>query len=97
MSKLYKASEWVDLHGMVHVQCDDLVGTGRNWIEPARIMNIKPSEFVIKLREEFKAEITPYRKDNKVLFIGYAWKSLTDARRFKNYINKLSREKDYKI
>lgn len=97
MSKLYKAGEWIDNGGMIHIQCDDLVGTGRNWIEPARILGIKPAEFVLKLKQEFNAEIHPYKKEGKVSFIGYSWNNLADARRFKNLINKIAREKNYQI
>lgn len=97
MSKVYKASEWTDNGGMVHIQCDDLVGTGRNWVEPARILGLQPADFVIKLKQEFNADIQPYKKNGKVTFIGYSWKSLADARRFKNLINKIAREKNYQI
>ena len=97
MSKLYVASEFKSVSGKIHIQCDDLVGTGRNWVEPARILGIQPTELVLKLKTEFKADITSYRKDGKISFIGYSWSNLSDARRFKNYLNKIAREKNYKI
>jgi hypothetical protein len=97
MSKLYVASEFKSVSGDIHIQCDDLVGTGRNWIEPARVLGIQPTELIMKLKTEYNAHITPYRKDGKINFIGYSWSNLADARRFKNYLNKIAREKNYMI
>ncbi len=97
MSKLYKATEFQGASGRFHIQCDDLVGTGRNWVEPARILGLQPTELIVKLKSEYGATITPYRKDNKVNFIGYSWDNLSNARRFKNYINKVARETNYQI
>ena len=86
MSKLYVASEFKSVSGDIHIQCDDLVGTGRNWIEPARVLGIQPTELIMKLKT-----------DGKINFIGYSWSNLADARRFKNYLNKIAREKNYMI
>ena len=61
------------------------------------MLGIQPTELVIKLKTEYNANITPYRKDGKISFIGYSWSNRADARRFKNYINKVAREKNYMI
>lgn len=97
MSKLYVASEFQSVGGSYHIQCDDLVGTGRNWIEPARILGIAPTEFITLLRNEYNAEIEPYRKDGKLKWIGYSWEHLADARKFKNFLNAKARTKKYMI
>lgn len=95
--KIYKASEWTDITGKVHVQCDDLVATGRNWIEPAKILGITPSDFIILLKNKFDAYITPYRKDGKISFISYHWDDLSKARKFKNFINAEAKKKSYMV
>lgn len=97
MSKLYKATEFVSGSGSIHIQCDDLVGTGRNWVEPARILGIQPTELIVMLKTEYNAKVNPYRKDGKISFIGYSWDDLAEARKFKNFLNKLAREKNYQI
>lgn len=97
MSMLYKATEFTTIDGQTRVICDDLVGTGRNWVEPARVLGISPADLALKLKNEYNANITPYRKNGKITFIGYSWNSLADARRFKNYVNKIARETNYQI
>ena len=97
MSKLYKATDFTTIDGQTRVLCEDLIGTSRNWIEPARILGIQPTEFIMKLKNEFNANLNPYKTDGKVVFIGYSWNSLAEARRFKNYINKIARETNYQI
>lgn len=97
MSKLYKATDFTTIDGQTRVLCEDLIGTSRNWIEPARILGIQPTEFIMKLKNEFNANLNPYKTDGKVAFIGYSWDNLAEARRFKNYINKIARETNYQI
>ncbi len=48
MSILYKVSEWQSAIGEVHIQCEDLVGTGRNWSEPAKVLGISVVDLVKK-------------------------------------------------
>ena len=97
MSKLYKATDFTTIDGQTRVLCEDLIGTSRNWIEPARILGIQPTEFIMKLKNEFNANLNPYKTGEKVAFIGYSWDNLAEARRFKNYINKIARETNYQI
>lgn len=95
---VYKATEWKSQSGVYHIQCDNLVGTGRNWNEPAKILGITNAEFVKKLVNTYGATIKPYRNvDGKLMWIGYSWKNLAKAREFKNLINKIAREKNYQI
>lgn len=94
---LYKVSEWVDITGQVYIQCDDLVGTGRNWFEGSKVLGIDVADYISMLRNEYNANISAYRKDGKLSFVGFSWDSLADARKYKNYINKVSREKGYQI
>lgn len=94
---LYKASEYTSQTGRIYIQSEDLVGTGRNWTEGATILGIEISDFLLKIKKEFGAELTPYRKDDKLIYVGFCWTDLTKARKYKNYINRCAREKSYQI
>lgn len=97
MKKLYKAIDFTTVDGQTRVICEELIGGSRNWIEPARILGIQPTDFILKLKNEYNAKITPYRRDGKIVFIGYYWDNLIEARKFKNHINKMARDKNYCI
>lgn len=97
MKKVYVASEFSTIEGVYHVQCNDLVGTGRNWIEPARILDITPSELVLMLKNNFNATLVPYKKDGKIAWIGYYWTTLAEARKWKNFINAKARAEKHTI
>lgn len=97
MNKLYVAGEFTDVNGQVRIMCDDLVGTSRNWLEPARILGLQPADFILLLRTEYNANITPYRKNGKLSFIGYSWSTLAEARKFKNFLNAKARAKRHMI
>lgn len=92
---LYKAQETKVAKGYI-VQCDDLVGTGRNWTEPAKILGMAQTDF-LKFVINKKGKLTPYRKDGKISFVGYHWDNLADARAFKNLLNAQSRKQNYQI
>lgn len=94
---LYKSTEWISSSGKVHIQCEDLVGTGTNWITPSRILEMQVTDFILMLKNEYNANIVPYKKDGKISFIGYSWDSLTEARKYKNMINRVAREKKFQI
>ena len=95
---LYKIDEWTNATGEIRVQCNDLVGTGRNWDEPAKLLQIKKADFVRKLRLDYGAVLTVYRKsDGSINFIDYHWTDLRLARKFKNFINAESRKQKYQI
>lgn len=94
--KIFKLSEYEQC-GEIRVICEDLVGTSRNWREPAKVLGLSTSEFILELKTVYNANLRAYRKDGKVTFVGYGWKSLIDARRFKNAVNRKAREKNYLI
>lgn len=98
MSKLYVAEEWISASGKVNIQSVNLVGTGRNWREPAKILGLSVPDFILKLREEYEAELKVFKnEEGKIMFIDYYWRDLAKARKYKNYINLIARNKNYKI
>ncbi|MEG0153162.1 MAG: hypothetical protein RR744_08305 [Cellulosilyticaceae bacterium] len=94
---LYKVSEYTSQTGRIYIQSEDLVGTGRNWTEGASILGIEISDFLSKIKREYSAELTPYRRDGELIYVGFYWTDLAKARKYKNYINRCAREKSYQI
>ncbi|MCF0124455.1 MAG: hypothetical protein HUJ68_01640 [Clostridia bacterium] len=95
---LYKASEFESQSGLTYVICNDLVGSGRNMFEPAKILDISLAEFAWLLKKDFDANVYSYRdEDGAVERIGYSWDTKQKAIKFKNYINKIARQKNYQI
>jgi predicted amidohydrolase len=83
-------------NGKIHIIFDDLVGTGANWITPARLLKVDIIEFLTMLQKEYDAELTVFRNEDKsIKFIDYKWSSLAKARAFKNKINAIAREQKF--
>ena len=88
-----RMGEYEDCQGKIHIQFDELVGTGKNWFAPARILKMNIPDFVMCLKKDYEAELTVYKDaEGKVSFIGYKWTSLKMARKFKNKINAIARD-----
>ena len=84
--------------GEYHVQYDDLVGTGLNWIAPARVLGMDLVTFLTTLKKDFGADLSfYYTEEKKVKFVGYSWTDLASARKFKNYVNRIAREKVFTL
>lgn len=93
---LYKQTEWKS-NERWHCNCvDNLAGGSGYWWHPARIMGISPAEFLKwLLSQDFKPDFVCHNEDCS--FVGWSWKSQAQMRKYKNYINKLAREKNYQI
>jgi hypothetical protein len=92
--KILKLTEYTDMVGFHHIQSDDLVGTGLNWIVPARVLSLDVPTFLMMLKKDYEAIITIYKNDDdSVKFVGFKWRDLAMARKYKNYVNRIAREK----
>lgn len=95
MKEIYKMTEWQDaVSGTWH--CNDVSHGYRYavwWVVP-RLLEITPAEYVKLLIENFHAEVF-YSKDKCVLL--FKWRKQSDMRNFKNYINRIAREKLFYI
>lgn len=90
---ILRMSEYEDALGKIHIQFDELVGTGLNWLAPARVLKMSIPDFIMSLKNDYEAELKVYKKeDGSVNFIGYQWSSLIMARKFKNHVNRVARE-----
>ena len=86
-------TEWQS-GGNYRVTFPDLVGKTGVWLLPMRLMGVSLKDYVIILKGTYGADITYYKNDNGDLaWIGYSFNNQSDCRRFKNYINKLARDK----
>lgn len=95
MAHLYKASEWEDGAGHWHVaDVQDLAHNSAVWWLPARLLNIPLVDFILKLKEEFHAEIH-YFPENSFMF--FYWKDYNDAHKYLLWINRMARHGNWTI
>ena len=93
---LYKLSEWQGASGFWYCNCiDSLTTNAVKWYAPARILSISPAEFVKLVIGKFGADVVSYNQESG--FFHYAWTSQEKMRIYKNYINRIAREKNFQI
>ena len=95
MAHLLQYSEWGSPSGDWY--CNDISEIGRSqaglWWAPARLLGLSLDEYVNLLIAKFKPDTIYYNQDTNVLV--YSWKKQGDMRKFKRYINKMAREKNF--
>lgn len=96
MSELYKLVEWQSESGLWH--CEHTSSFPRNvtkWVLPARLLGLEPADFLKYLITEFQPDVIHHNEDCS--FVGWGWRNQAKMRKFKNHINRISREKNFKI
>lgn len=94
--QILKYSEWSDGIGNWYVNdTSDLLSPRALWWAPARMLNISPVEYVQLLIENFHPDTIKYSLEYDVLI--YSWKSIEQARKFKNWINAQARKYQFKL
>lgn len=91
MAHLYECTTWTSPSGREH--CGDLKDLANNsnaWWIPCNILGMKPTDFILLLKETFNASGFTYSVKGNVL--NYSWKNKSDAIRYKNWINEMSRK-----
>lgn len=93
---IYKLSEWESANGMWNCgDVEDLAnGSNKSW-HPCRLLGVTAEEYVQMLADQFAVDYMKYDLAADVLF--FSWKSQAAMRKYKNYINKLAREKNFKV
>jgi len=66
----------------------------QQWMVPCRILNISPAEYVRLLVTEYNA-IIHWSPEHR--FLGRKWVNHADQRRWRLYINKKARERNFQI
>lgn len=96
MAHIYKCTEWQSPTGRWY--CNDVEdlghGSGYWWI-PCRILEMKPEDYILMLKNDFNAKGIKYNIETDTLF--YFWDNKEDMRRYKNYINNIARKKNAMI
>lgn len=94
MAHIYKANEWQGSSGRWYVaDTESLENNSAAWWVPSRVLGVSASGFVLLLRNKFQVKDICFRND----FLSFTFDSQTQARKYKNYINKVAREKQYII
>lgn len=93
--RLLKYSEW-EINGRWY--CNDTDGASDFaglWWTPARMLNLSPDAFIEMLIRDFKPDHISYSREHCVLL--YSWDSQAQMRKFKNWINKQARDKNFYV
>lgn len=94
MSHLYVTSEWQGASGCWYVNdVTDFTSVACKWWAPVRLLDMTPVEYVLMLKNNFKAKDFKYTKEKNVLI--FSFDTQADARKYKNFINKKAREKQF--
>lgn len=91
---LYKCEEWQG--SSLDWYVNDVKNSNpiaHKWWIPLLILNISCEEYIKMLKTKFKAKDFNYKKESNVLIFSFS--SVTDARKYKNYINRIAREKQF--
>ena len=93
---IWKAEEWQNADEYWHCNCTSNLAQGSAiWYHPARILGITPAAFIELLITKYKPDRFYYNKES--CFCSWAWKSQTQMRKYKNWINAEARKKNYQI
>jgi len=91
---LYVEKEQI-MRGKYYSFCTDILGKQyQQWLVPARILGASPAEYVKML---VKANATIWYSTKHNIILGHYWENQADERKWKNYINKIAREKNFQI
>lgn len=95
---LFKCVEW-EMNGEWHcADTSDLVHNSSAWWLPCRLLEITPAEFVLLLKDKYKCDHIKWLdspSEDGVLY--FYWSNQAQMRVYKNWINKVAREKKFYI
>lgn len=92
----FKMTEWQTASG--YWCCNDVEDLGKGsgyWWHPARMMEITPAAYVEWVIKNFKPDRVSHSDDCS--FVGFSWKDQDKMRKYKNHINRIARQKNYKV
>lgn len=96
MSTLYKCEEWQGSSGIWY--CEHTSTFPKNvvkWVVPARILGLTSADFLRYLINEYQPDVVYHNEDCS--FVSWGWRNQAKMRKYKNHINRISREKNFKI
>lgn len=96
MATLYKLAEWQGSSGIWYCEHTGTFPDGvQKWVIPARLMEMSVDNFLEWLIEKFQPDYFNHNKDCS--FCSWGWLDQQKMRKYKNTINKIAREKNFKI
>ena len=93
---LYRLEEWKGASGIWY--CEHTSSNPKNidkWVLPSRLLGMSADEFLKWLFEKYQPDHIFHNEDCS--FVGWGWTSQAKMRLYKNYINKVAREKNFLI
>jgi len=92
---LFKMAEWQGSSGNWYcADTSDLEHDSGVWFLPARMLGISPADFLSKVINEYKPDSI---YSNREGFVCFSWLKQSDMRRYKNWINKEARNRNFTI
>lgn len=94
--KLYKASEWKSATGKWYVSnTENLANNSGVWWIPPYIFNISFEKYIYMLKNKYNANIVSYNIEKNVLI--FNWDNYSDAHKYLLDVNRIARQKQFKI
>ena len=93
---LFELKEWQSTSGMWH--CGHTASFPKEtqlWVVPARILGISPAEFLKILIDKYKPDDIFHNDD--CTFVSWSWKSQSQMREYKNWMNAEARKKNFQV
>lgn len=92
---LWKMTEWKAPSGQWYCNCvDKLASNAGAWYTPARILGWEPADYVEYVIKNYHPNVF-YSAEKCLVF--FSWDSQSDMRKYKNWLNKIAREKNFQI
>lgn len=95
MTHILKLEEWESVGKWLCGDVSALAAGSNTWWYIPNLLSLAPVDYVKLLISKFNATHLSYSLNSDVLI--YYFTSQSDARKFKNYINKIAREKNFLI
>ena len=96
MATLYKLTEWQGGSGMWLCEHTSSYPEGvQKWVLPARLLDMTVDKFLQWLIDTYKPDHIFHNEDCS--FVGWGWSDQEQMRKYKNYINRIARQKNFLI
>lgn len=94
MAHLYKTQSWQSQSGKWYCNdVSDLAGIAGKWWVPARLLGMSLTDYVLLLKDNFKANIAAYYPDTDVLI--FNWDNYAEAHKYELWINSMARKANF--
>lgn len=93
MEHVYHLTEWESNGKWLCGDVSALAANSNAWWYAPRLLSLSPVDYVKLLITKFNAKDLHYTAESNVLI--FYFHSLADCRKYKNYINKIAREKHF--